>query len=136
MLSFNCNAWGALIPGKPAVDYTTVKALEGSPDWQNVSVSLNELFATDPKVSASLPNWQTVTEFSISPKGEIVKEGQKVKVDGMAWRGSREIRNLRWEGGEYSRRAAAGATLSPEEFQENFNDAIKKSLEQEKLDQK
>ena len=136
VLSFNCNAWGALIPGKPAVDYTTVKALKGSPDWQTVSVSLNELFATDPKVSASLPNWQTVTEFSISPKGEIVKEGQKVKVDGIAWRGSREIRNLRWEGGEYSRRAAAGATLSPEEFQENFNDAIKKSLEQEKLDQK
>jgi len=54
----------------------------------------------------------------------------------MAWRGSREIRNLRWEGGEYSRQAATGATLSPEEFQKNFNDAIKKSLEQEKLDQK
>ena len=136
VLTFNCNAWGAMIPGKPAVDYTTVKALKGSPDWQTVSVSLNELFATDPKVSASLPNWQTVTEFSISPKGEIVKEGQKVKVDGIAWRGPREIRNLRWEGGEYSCQAATGATLSPEEFQKNFNDAIKKSLEQEKLDQK
>ncbi len=136
VLTFNCNAWGAMIPGKPAVDYTTVKALKGSPDWQTVSVNLNELFATDPKVTASLPNWQTVTEFSISPKGEIVKEGQKVKVDGMAWRGSRAIRNLRWEGGEYSRQAATGATLSPEEFQKNFNDAIKKSLEQEKLDQK
>ncbi len=136
VLTFNCNAWGAMMPGKPAVDYTTVKTLKGSPDWQTVSVSLNELFATDPKVTASLANWQTVTEFIISPKGEIVKEGQKVNVVGKPWKGPREIRNLRWEGGVYSSQAATGATRSPEEFQKNFNDAIKKSLDQEKLDQK
>ena len=136
VLTLNCNAWGAMTPGKPAVDYTVVKALKGSPDWQTVSVTLNELFATDPKVTAPLSNWETVTEFSLSPKGEVVKDGQKLQVDGKPWQGPREIRNLRWEGGEYSHQKATGVTLSPEEFQKNFNDAIKKSLEQEKLDRK
>ncbi|MEN9576740.1 MAG: hypothetical protein RL514_4595 [Verrucomicrobiota bacterium] len=136
VLTFNCNAWGAMIPGKPAVDYTAVKALKGSPDWQAVSVSLNELIATDPKVTAPLANWQSVTEFSLSPSGTTVRAGQKMKADGQPWRGPREIRNLRWEGGAYSRQQTADAALSPAEFQKNFNDAIRKSLEQEKLNPK
>lgn len=134
VLTFNCNAWGAMIPGKPTVDYTTVKQLKGGPDWQTVSIALNELFATDPAITAPLANWQTVTEFSISPKGEIVKEGQKVKVPGKAWQGRRDIRNVRWEGGSDARQTTVDAALSPDELQKNFNDAIKKSLEQEKLD--
>ena len=136
VLTFNCNAWGAMIPGKPAVDYTAVKALKGSPDWQTVSVSLNELVATDPKVTAPLANWQSVTEFSLSPSGTTVRAGQKVKADGHPWRGPREIRNLHWEGGAYPRQQTADAALRPEEFQKNFNDAIRKSLEQEKLNPK
>ena len=133
VLTFNSNAWGSMIPGKPAVDYTTVKPLKGSPDWQPVSVQLNELLATDPKITAPLANWQTVTEFSLSPSGTTVKDGQKIKVDGQPWRGPRAIRNLRWEGGEYAQRTAPDAALRPEEFQKNFNEAIKKSLEQERL---
>lgn len=136
VLTFNCNAWGAMIPGKPAVDYTAVKALKGSPDWQAVSVSLNELIATDPKVTAPLATWQSVTEFSLSPSGTTVRAGQKVKADGQPWRGPREIRDLRWEGGAYSRQPTADAALSPAEFQKNFNDAIRKSLELEKLNPK
>ena len=136
VLTFNCNAWGAMISGKPAVDYTAVKALKGSPDWQTVSVSLNELVATDPKVTAPLANWQSVTEFSLSPSGTTVRAGQKVKADGQPWRGPREIRNLHWEGGAYARQQTADAALRPEEFQKNFNDAIRKSLEQEKLNPK
>lgn len=46
------------------------------------------------------------------------------------------IRNLRWEGGVYQSQASTGATLTPEDFQKNFDDAIKKSLEEEKLKQK
>ena len=136
VLTFNCNAWGAMIPGKPAVDYTAVKALKGSPDWQTVSVGLNELVATDPKVTAPLANWQSVTEFSLSPSGTTVRAGQKVKADGHPWRGPREIRNLHWEGGAYPRQQTADAALRPEEFQKNFNDAIRKSLEQEKINPK
>lgn len=110
VIKFNCNAWGAVAPGKPAVDYTVVKELKGSQEWQSVSVSLNEPMATNPKIPASLANWQTVTEFSISPSGETVKGGQKVKVDGKAWQGPREIRNLRWEGGEYSGQRTSDST--------------------------
>ena len=136
VLTFNCNAWGAMIPGKPAVDYAVTKTLKGSADWQNVSVKLSELSATDPNITSPLPNWQTVTEFSISPSGTTVSGRRKIKAEGKPWQGARDLRNLRWEGGEYSRQASTGAALSPEEFQKNFNDAIKKSLEQEKLDRK
>lgn len=136
VLTFNCNAWGAMVPGKPAVDYTAVKELKGSADWQTVSVSLNELLATDPKLTIPLADWQTVTEFSISPQGETVDAGRKVKVDGEAWQGPREIRNLRWEGGEYRQQKPNAPAPTPEEFQKDFNDAIRKSLEQEKTDKK
>jgi hypothetical protein len=135
VLTFNCNAWGAMIPGKPAVDYTVVKKLIASKDWQTVSVKLSELVALDPTVTAPLANWQTVTEFNLSPSGTILKDGKKTKVEGKAWQGPRAIRNLRWEGGEYSRQAPS-TTLSPEDLQKNFNDAIKKSLDQEKLNGK
>ena len=101
VLKFNCNAWGAVAPGKPAIDYTVVKELKGSSGWQVVSVGLNELAATDPKVTIPLANWQSVTEFSISPSGEIVRDGKRQSLAGKAWRGPREIRHLRWEGGEY-----------------------------------
>jgi hypothetical protein len=136
VLTFNCNAWGAMIPNRPAVDYTVAKKLRASKDWQSVSVQLSELVAIDPGVTAPLANWQTVTEFSISPSGKTLKDGKKVKADGKAWQGSREIRNLRWEGGEYSHQAATCSALSPDDFQKNFNYAIKKSLEQEKLNGK
>lgn len=97
VLQFNCNAWGAFIPGKPAVDYTVVKELKGSRDWQEISVQLSELAATDPAISGAPGNWRTVTEFSISPSGGTVRNGIRVKVTGKAWQGPRNIRNLRWD---------------------------------------
>jgi dienelactone hydrolase len=136
VLTFNCNAWGAFAPGKPAIDYTVLKPLKGSPDWQEVTVHLSELAANDPKITTPLANWQTVTEFSLSPKGTIVKDGQPLSITGIPWKGQPEVRNLRWEGGEYARQAAPNATPSTEEFGKSFNDAIKKSLEQEKADQR
>lgn len=136
VIKLNCNAWSAFAPGKPAVDYAAVKPLKGSNDWQTVSVSLEELVSTDPKITAPLADWQTVTEFGFGPGGEIVKDGQKVKVDGKPWQGSRDIRNLRWEGGVYGARKSPVATLSAEDHQKAFNEAIKKSLEQEKADAK
>jgi hypothetical protein len=46
------------------------------------------------------------------------------------------IRNLRWEGGEYNAAQAKGAVRSEAEHRKSFNEAIRKSLEQEKLDKK
>lgn len=136
VVKFVCNAWSSFAPGKPEIDYTAVKELKGSPDWQTVTVSLNELAAANPKVTAPLANWQTVAELNISPSGEVVRDGKKVKVDGKGWQGSREIRNLRWEGGIYTTQLGAPSALTPEEHQKNFNDAIRKSLEQERQDAK
>lgn len=132
VITFNTNAWGAFSPGKPAVDYTVVKKLGASKDWQKVSVKLTELVANDANTSAPLSNWQSVTELSISPSGTKIINGRKVKTDGKAWQGPREIRNLRWVGGMYPAQSANGSTLNQEDFQKNFNNAIKKSLDQEK----
>ena len=107
-----------------------------SGDWQSVSVSLGELVATDPKITTPPTDWQAVTEFGISPSGATVKDGQRVKADGKAWKGPRELRNLRWEGGNYPSRPTSEAAVSPEDFKKNFDGAIKKSLEQEKLEGK
>jgi pimeloyl-ACP methyl ester carboxylesterase len=136
VVKFICNEWGCFAPGKPVVDYTAVKELKASPDWQAVSVSLTELKATDPKITEPLANWRTVAEFCISPNGEVVRDGRKVKVDGKPWQGPRDIRNLRWEGGEYAAQTATSKALTAEEHQKSFNDAIKKSLEQERQDAK
>ena len=136
VIDFNTNAWGAFNPGKPAIDYTVLKELKGSGDWQTVSVGLNELASLDPKNPGSLANWQTVTELSIGPNGDVVRNGKAVKIGGKPWEGPKEIRNLRWEGGTYSAHQAKDSILSAQEHQKQFNDAIRKSLEQEKADQK
>ena len=136
VVKLNANAWGAFAPGQPALDYTVVKHLKGSDDWQTVTVGLDELAATDPKVTAPLANWRTITELCISPSGETVKDGRKIKVEGGPWQGSRDIRNLRWEGGAYSRQQTVDSVLTPAEHQKAFDEAIKKSLEQEKADLK
>ena len=91
------NGWGAVEKGKPAISYNAVKQLKGSPDWQTVSVSLDELVATDPKFTSPLTNWRTVTQLSIGPTGEVVRDGAKQAMPGKPWVGPREIRNLRWE---------------------------------------
>lgn len=136
VITFNCNAWGAMTPGKPPVDYCVVKPLKASPDWQPISIALNELISPDPKNTTPLTDWQTVTELTISPTGSFKVDGQKSTVTGKPWKGPREIRNLRWEGGKYTERPPASSTIRSEDFQRNFNDAIKRSIEQEKKGQK
>ncbi len=136
VIKFNCNGWGVYQAGKPIVDYVAVKELKGYPNWQTVSVAAEDTVALDPKITGPIPNWQTVTEFSLSPSGETVKNGVKVKVGGKAWNGPRAIRNLHWVGGVYVTRRPTDSKLSDEEYQKQFNDAINQSLAQEKLDQK
>ena len=91
------NGWGAVEKGKPAISYNAVKQLKGSPDWQTVTVSLDDLVATDPKFTAPLTNWRIVTQFSVGPTGDVVRDGAKQPMPGKPWVGPREIRNLRWE---------------------------------------
>jgi len=133
----NTNAWGAAVPGRPAIDYTVVKELKGLPDWQTVTVDLKELVSLDPKAPVPLANWRVVTELSLSPSGTVVKDGKKVRVDGKPWQGLREIRNLHWVGGQYPPPGeTTDSSLRPEDLQKNFDDAIKKSLDEEKKNRK
>jgi hypothetical protein len=132
VLTVTVNAWGAVVPGQPAVEYSVVKPLRGSPDWQRVTVAVGELVATDPKVTAPPADWRAVTEFIVSPSGTTVKDGQKQRAGGRAWVGPREVRNLRWEGGVYASQAPPGGTVNPDDFKKNFDDAIRKSLDEEK----
>ncbi len=121
---------------KGGTSLAAVKELKGAPDWQPVSVSLSDLAATDPKLTAPLAYWRTVTEFSLSPSGDIVRDGQKSKVPGKAWQGPRDIRNLRWEGGNYALQQTPDYALTPAEHPKAFHDANQKSLEQEQAEQK
>ncbi len=97
VIEVETNGWSAFEAGKPAIRFATVKQLKGSPDWQTVSVSLEDLNATDTKIGTPLAHWRSVTQLGIGPSGEVVKKGEKVSVDGKRWEGPREIRNLRWE---------------------------------------
>ncbi len=94
-----------------------------------MTVKCDELTATDPKVTVPLANWQTVTEFTISPSGTVVRDGVKVAAPGKAWQGPREIRSLQWEGGQYTGQSSVDSSLDPDAFNKNFDNAIKKSLE-------
>ncbi len=128
VLTFDCNSWG-VYPGQPSGSYVVVKELKGLPEWQRVTVKCDELTATDPKLTEPLANWQAVTEFSISPTGTVIRDGVKVVAPGKAWQGSREIRNLRWDGGQYAGQVTLDSALSPDAFDKNFDNAIKKSSE-------
>ena len=136
VIKVTTNGWAAFVTGGPAIDYTVVKHLKGAGGWQQIGVSLKELMATDPAHTAPLTGWQTVTELSISPSGDTVKDGRKVTVQGTSWQGTKAIRNLHWEGGEYSLHRTVDAVLTPAEHKKAFDEAIKKSLEQEKADRK
>jgi hypothetical protein len=94
---FETNGWGGVVPGKPAVDYAVVKPVPGGAEWQKIVVGLDELVATKPEITVPLADWRAVTQLSIGPSGELVRDGKKEAVAGRAWKGSKEIRNLSWE---------------------------------------
>jgi len=137
VIKVSCNDWGAF-PGKPKGEYYARKQLHGTPDFQTVSVGLEELTPADSKVTEPLSDWQTLTELSLSPSITILKDGQKVALESGPWKDPRSvrIRNLRWEGGQYPATQVHSGVLSEVEHRKSFNDAIKKSLDQEKVDKK
>ncbi len=131
------NQWGCFA-GKPAGTYIAGKTLAASPDWQTVSVGLEEMMPANNNMPPTMTSWDTVTELSIRSRGTFLKDGQEVNFgDGTpGWAEPREFRNFRWEGGDYEGAQPVGVALSDEEHTKGFNDAIKKSLEQEKAARK
>jgi cephalosporin-C deacetylase-like acetyl esterase len=137
VVSVTSNEWGAFSSG-PKLQYHVVRELKGSPEFQTVSISLEELVPTDPQNKVPLANWQTLTELALCPSLGASKPGQPAPPEGKPWAKPTEVRvrNLRWEGGEYKAAQARSAVLSDAEHRKSFNEAIRKSLEQEKLDKK
>ena len=138
VVSVTSNDWGAF-SSAPKAQYHVVRELKGSSEFQTVSVSVEELVPTDPQNKARLANWQTLTELALSPSVGGSKPGQPAPSEGKPWVKPTEVqvRNLRWEGGVYpSSQTTKGAALSEAEHRKSFNEAIRKSLEQEKQDKK
>jgi hypothetical protein len=104
-----------------------------------VRVSLADLRPIDEHSSEQLTSWQTLTQVQFSPTGSVTaKDGTTSDIGKQGWENHTKLtlRNLRWEGGTYSDAVVAPAVLkSPGDFDQQFNHAIKQSLEQEKLDQ-
>jgi hypothetical protein len=133
VISLTCNGWGAVLPGKPPATYAAVKHLKGSPEWQALSVSLDEFARAKKDLPPELKKWAYATELRFSPSGTAMKDGKEEKIEGLAWQGERQVPRLRWEGGaDGQTRSETNEAVNPEAFQRGFNDAIKQSLEQEK----
>jgi pimeloyl-ACP methyl ester carboxylesterase len=97
VVAVSTNAWHAVRVGAPEVDYSAVKLLNGSTEWQTVEVRLDEMESLDPKHPGALESWGEVTELSLSPSGDVLRGGKKEPVTGKPWLKNREIRNLHWE---------------------------------------
>lgn len=132
------NEWGAF-PGRGGT-YHALHQLKGSTAWQTVRVALTDLRPADERQNEPLTSWQAVTLLQLSPTASVIaKDGSKSEIGKQGWENhaALTVRNLRWEGGTYSDAEVAPAVLkSPADFDQQFNDAIKQSLEQEKLDRK
>ena len=128
------NDWGAF-PGKPAASYTARKPLSGSPDWQTVSIGVEEMLPDKPN-TPELTSWDTVTELSFKRTKSYLKDGNEVEFGGSdGWPAPREFRNLRWEGGvdnENAATAPAGTDVVPANLDETIQKEIKKSTDLEK----
>lgn len=129
------NQWG-VFPGKPTCDYLAANHINGSPEWQTVTIALEDMLPVK-SGQAPLSSWEWLTELSLRTRGTVFKDGKEIQLGrNTSWPPPREVRNIRWEGGAYAAAADAGRALTEEEHRKGFNDAIQKSLDQEKLDQK
>jgi regulation of enolase protein 1 (concanavalin A-like superfamily) len=134
------NGWGSF-PGKPGGSYEFRKPLTGSPEWQTVSIGLDDMVSTKKDSPGKLTTWETVTELSIRRAKSYLQDGQEIDfgVDRTGWSAPREFRNLRWEGGVYGAETIAPVALTdaaPKDLNETIQKEIKKSIELEKADQK
>lgn len=129
------NGWG-VFPGKPwGETYEARKPIKGSPDWQTVTVSLDDLVSTKKDHVSELTSWATATELSFGWAPTYLQDGQEVKFgpenqQRTGWHEPREFRNLRWEGGADAAAAVLPGSAAPAagELDATIQLEIKKSL--------
>jgi dienelactone hydrolase len=132
------NGWGCF-PGKPGGSYVAGKELKGSPDWQTVSIALEDMMPAKKDCPSKMTSWEMVTELSFRREGTFWKDGKEVLFgrESPGWNEPREFRNLRWEGGVENAVVAGPASskdVAPGNLDEIIQKEIKKSVELEKRD--
>jgi len=134
-LSFTYNRWNSFDPKTKSAQYTATKEIKGSPDWQTVSVGIEELQPESTAIPAPpTHNWQEIADVCLT-----------AKVD--------EIRKIYWGKGSGPSLPASVKKLAPAApanqvgtsskpkiddlpelagKSEEFKEAVRKSLEEEK----
>ena len=122
------NGWG-VYPGKPGGSYLAGRALKGSPDWQTVSVGLEDMRPASQTCPPAMAAWDTVTELSLRRQGTFYQDGKEVKFgeSSPGWNEPREFRNLRWEGGAEPA-GATGAAAAADAVPQNVDAIIQKEI--------
>ena len=134
LMAFDVNNWGAY-PGLTKGGYYCVKALAKTEDWQTVTIKLSDLKPRGSGISDRPKSWQGITDLQIVAGLHRIPGEEKTILSGGTWPGKRELRNLRWAGGDYrSPLLYPGGKLAVEEFQKIFQADIDKSIELEKND--
>lgn len=71
--------WGAF-PDKPwGGTYETRTPIKGSPDWQTISVSLDDLVSTKKDDASTLPSWASVTELTFGWSRTFLEDGKEAR---------------------------------------------------------
>jgi hypothetical protein len=134
------NNWGAFPGRKKGQFYAPVK-IKGSDQWQTISVKAEDFRPADKRTKHKLENWRYVTELGIRGRMAIEKDGKRVEIPENArknsWTPPRPLRNLRWEGGTFTRtiRTPGGPkVMSEQEYKKQFQQGIDDSIRLEKRD--
>lgn len=134
LMKFDVNNWGAY-KNLSKNSYYCVKPLAKSADWQTISIALTDLKPIKPDAPAHPKSWQGITELQIVAGIHRLPTQPSSILSGGTWPGRRELRNLHWDGGNYSSPLLyPGGKLSVEEFQKIFQEDIDKSIKLEKDD--
>jgi dienelactone hydrolase len=142
ILSAVLNNWGDVQPGKPVLFYAAGKYLKGSPDWQTVTFSPEEMMPcrNDNDHKDPMNSWNTVTQITFKRVENFYQEDKQVQFGATPETapGRDEpivLRNLRWEGGVERTDLTAPVSMTetePKDLHKVIQQEIKKSLDPEK----
>ena len=134
------NGWNAF-PKQTNGEYYARVNIKGSAKWQSVGVTVADFKPVDQRTKHPLKSWRRITELGIRGRIAVMLDGKKTELPAKPtnWTKPRALRNLRWEGGQYTQGANtpdAGKTMTQTERKKQFQKAIDDSIKLEKRDEK